>query len=275
MEIDSYLSQKHRKRKKRRGYIYGTAFVLFLYAIFWGVAWLVLRSPVFRVDAVVVAGNQDVSTDTVTAILDASVIRSGDAVKNGQSGVKALLGLENMLVWPSAIPTSDLALAPQLSNITISKDYFSHTVTANVTERTPFAIWCLMNGDQSCYWFDDQGIVFQRTFATQGSALLSVNDYSQTHLGLGATVLPDDFTPNLISILNVLKTSGVNVNQIALNDLSLQEIDVTTYNGPALYFSLRFPADDDLPVLQNLMTTTKFSKLQYVDFRVDNRVYYK
>ena len=39
--------------------------------------------------------------------------------------------------------------------------------------------------------------------------------------------------------------------------------------------SLRFPADDDLAVLQSLMSKPSFNNLQYVDFRVENRAFYK
>jgi len=105
--------------------------------------------------------------------------------------------------------------------------------------------------------------------------MVAIHDYSQSGLGLGKKVLPDPFMENLVSIVRAVVGSGVGVKEIALNDLALQEIVVTTYDGPALYFSLRFPADNDVPVLQGLMAKPGFGKLQYVDFRVENRAYYK
>jgi hypothetical protein len=198
-----------------------------------------------------------------------------------------------MLIYPGTLTTSDLAFIPQLASVTIAKDYWSHTVTADVTERKPVGIWCFMAGPppamtgmnasgtvniltgENCYWFDGKGVLFARTFDTEGSLMFAVHDYSQSRLGLSAVMLPAEFVPNLISILTVLKGSSVNVNEVALNNIELQEIDVTTYNGPALYFSLRFAANDDLAVLQNLMAKPGFTKLQYVDFRVENRAFYK
>ncbi len=169
-----------------------------------------------------------------------------------------------------------------------------------VTERQPFAIWCEMPhyaarvdaagvgnatstaGDlgnpitnEECFWFDASGTLFEKAYDTEGSALFAVHDYSQAGLGLTQQILPNIFITNFMSILDVVKQSGLTVKEIALKDLNLQEIDVATYEGPDVYFSLRFSAANDLPVLTNLMAKPGFAKLQYVDFRVENRAYYK
>jgi hypothetical protein len=75
--------------------------------------------------------------------------------------------------------------------------------------------------------------------------------------------------------MNVLRASGLSVQAIELNDLSLEEVDVQTANGPTIDFSLQFPADEYLPVIQKLMLQSNFDKLQYVDCRTENRLFYK
>jgi len=184
-----------------------------------------------------------------------------------------------MLIWPSVLSADDLVFIPQIASMTVAKDYLAHTITVTVTERKPLAIWCATpvesRANETCYWFDDQGVIFGKTFDTQGSLMFAVHDYSQSRLGLNNKILPDQFVSNFISIVDIVRTSGVNVSDIILKDIGLQEIDVTTYDGPNLYFSLRFPADEDLPVLQSLMAKPDFNKLQYVDFRIENRAYYK
>jgi len=181
-----------------------------------------------------------------------------------------------MLIWPGSLGPDDLRMLPPLAALTLSKDYFSHTITVTATERKPFGIWCVRpDTDEQCYWFDADGTAFGRTFDTQGSLMVAVHDYSQGNVGLNEKVLPDPFVANFISIINAIKESGIDAKEIALKDIDLQEIDITTYDGPSLYFSLRFPADNDLPVLQSLMAKPDFAKLQYVDFRVENRAYYQ
>lgn len=274
MQIDSYVADRRRKQKKRKKYFWSIALFLAVYLIFLGIFLFIVRLPAFQAQRIVVQGNSAVSQSDIMSLLEASIIRRGDLLDAPNNGTKALLGFDSMLIWPDVLPTSTVSTIPQLSAITISKDYFLHTITVTVTERQPFGIWCLMPADD-CYWFDYQGTVFAKALDTEGNAITVIHDYSQKSLSLNGPVLPEEFLPNLISIVNVLKGSGLNIQDVALNDITLQQIDVTVVNGPMLYFSLRFPSDEDLPVLKNLIAMPGFDNLQYIDFTVQNRAYYK
>lgn len=302
-QINSYVSDRRKRRRKVRIYFLGVLAFLFVYLIFAGTFWCIFHAPFFRVDEVVVQGNQTISSAQVTSLLQASIINNGDVAGGKHSGLKALLGMDNMLVWPDTISSSDLALIPQLADVSISKDYWAHTITVNVTERNIFAIWCFdagvagatdsagsagaassttsapvsadtVNGEQ-CYSFDNTGTIFERTLDTQGGAISVIHDYSQKIRGLNEQVLPTEFVPNLISIVNVVHVLDLPIASIALNDISLEQINVTTVNGPAIYFSLRFPADEYLSVIQSLIQQPDFDKIGYIDCTTQNRLYYK
>ena len=193
-----------------------------------------------------------------------------------------------MLLWPGAIPEKELQMIPQLASANISKDFFSHTITITVTERTPFGIWCfsapstaptssvaVTDANVPCYWFDNTGTIFEKAAETQGDLVYVVYDSAQSPRGLNQKVLSDEFLPNFISIMDVLRESGLGVRAIELNDLSLQEVDVLTANGPEIYFSLQFPADEYLSVIQKLMLQSSFGGLKYIDCRTQNRLFYK
>ena len=238
------------------------------------VGWIIFRSPIFRVSQIVVQGNETVPSDAVVSLVEAAAMPPASRTLL----VKPLLGFQNMLLWPARIPSSTLAWIPQLNGLAVSKDYFSHTITITVTERQPFAIWCFVpkdNGDEQCFWFDKTGTMFARTYDTQGNAITVVHDYSQKPTGVGEKILPDEFVANFISIANVVRKANLNVSAIALDDLSLEEVDVSTVSGPSIYFSLRFPAQDDLPVIQSIMAQPTCSTIGYIDCRTENRVYYK
>jgi hypothetical protein len=294
MQIAPYISDRKRKRKRRRAYLFTALGLVALYGIFFAAQWLVLRSPVFRVDHVVVQGDSAVSSTDVIAIAEASAIPSHDVLR-------AVLTFNNMLLWPTSIPQSELQMIPQLANVNISKDFFSHTITITVTERTPFGIWCFSappsggvaslsataatstspdvaiatDTNTPCYWFDNTGTIFEKAGETEGDLVFTVYDKTQSPRGLNQKVLSDEFLPNFISIMNVLRATGLSVQTIELNDLSLEEVDVQTANGPTIYFSLQFPADEYLPVIQKLMLQSDFERLQYVDCRTENRLFYK
>lgn len=273
MQVKSLITERKRERERRRRYFFAGAGILALYLIGFGVAWIIMRSPLFHINHVVVQGNATVPSDAIVSLVEASTMP-----RSGAWSLKPFFGYGNILVWPSHVPSSTLSWLPELATLEVGKDYFSHTITITVTERQPFVIWCYMpkaNGDEQCFWMDDEGTLFARAYDTEGSAIFSVHDYYDKPLGLNSKVLPDQFVGNFISIMNVLKSTRVNVSSITLSDLSLQEITVGTMNGPSLYFSLRFPADNYGQVIQSIMSQSDWSRLSYIDCRTENRVYYK
>jgi len=276
MQVRSYISERKREREHHRRFIFACAAALIVGLAATGVAWLVIVSPMFRVSRVVVQGNDDVSADAVVSLVEATAMPKDRSPLH----IDPILGYGSLLAWPSRVPADMLARIPQLKSLAVSRDYFSRTVTITVAERDPLAIWCFTpqagaGGDEQCYWFDETGLKFQRTYDTEGGAIEVVHDYSQKPTPLGAPVLPERFLPNLVSIIGLVRSAHVDATGIALNDLDLEEVTVATVHGPSLYFSLRFPADDYLQTIQGLMNQPNWSTLAYVDCRTENRVYYK
>ena len=280
MQIAPYVSDRKKKRKRIRAYFFTAIGLLILYVIFFIVQWMIFHSPLFRVNTIVVQGNSAVASADVIALAES-------VAASGHSFFPAALTFNNMLLWPDSIPQKALQQIPQLATATVSKDFFSHTVTITVTERAPFGIWCFSamptvvvastttSTGAPCYWFDNTGTIFEKAGETQGDLVFVVYDRAQSPRGLNQKVVSDDFLPNLISVLNVLRGSGLGVRAIELNDLSLQEVDVLTGNGPTIYFSLQFPADEYLPIIKKLILQPGFDKLQYIDCRTENRLFYK
>jgi hypothetical protein len=270
---DALVAEIHGKRRKRRAYFILILIFLVLYAAVLGTAWLILRSPIFRINRIDIAGNSAVSRDDVMNLLVAKII-------DGNS-LRALLGFNNILIWPENLTGSDLVFTPAIKELAIKKDFSARSVEVKVAERTPYGIWCIArnasssDASESCWWFDGDGFIFKRAISAEGGLITTVHDYSQTSLGLNEEILPDNFIPNAFSVFNVLRASNLGIKEIRLNDLSLEELEVDIYDGPKLYFSLRFPAGNLLQVIQSFYIKPGFDKLQYLDFRVQNRVYYK
>jgi len=285
MEVGKYLSASQKKRKQRRKCLAVALSAAAACLVVAGAFWLVFKSPVFKIgNNIVVQGNISVASDDIVALVRSAALKNWNLMTS-------VLGIGNILAWPDAISSSEIMTIPELANVNISKDYAARAVIITVAERKPFAVWCFVpkagtvggndniavvaEADEQCYWFDDSGIMFQEGFDSEGSVIMAVHDYSQNPAPLGATILPSRFVSNLISIVKVLRASGLNVKEVRLEDIGLQEIKATTYDGPDILFSLRFPADEDLPVIQGLMAKRGFKNLNYIDFRTEGRAYYE
>lgn len=279
-DVNVRISELQGRRRKRKVYFVLAYLFIFIYLLFLGTSWLVLKSPFFRLKKIEIIGNERVSNDEILTLLRAKIVN--------REPPKALLGFNNILIWPERLAAGDLMFLPGLKSLEIEKNYRERSAVVKVVERIPYGIWCLQvqtNEDRAqtaavatsdgCWWFDDGGVILKRAAVVSGGLITAVSDYSQNSLGLNSKILPKEFVSSLFSIFKVLQGSGLNIKEIKLNDLSLQELEILTYDGPKLYFSLRFPADKDVEVIQNFMAKPGFSKLQYLDFRVENRVYYK
>lgn len=296
------LSDVYSKQARRRRRVAISVFFLAAYVILLTGAWIVIKSPMFRIREIKIQGNKNVSGEDVITLVRAEM--------SANSLGKRMLGFGNMLAWPDALSRKTLALLPELKSVSVEKNYRARTLTVRAEERQSFGIWCLKtlinadneliyadNGSASisqnphtsafnCLWFDREGVIFKRSFSAEGSLISVVDDYSERALGPGARVLPEEFVENLFSVLRAVSDSGISIKEIRLNDFNLQEIEVTTYDnglpsealakeGPKVYFSLRFPADNTAAVIKSLVSQGKFGTLEYLDFRVENRAYYK
>lgn len=297
---DVYTEVKER-RKQRRKYFFSFSILIGVYLFVLAAGLLIFRSPFLRWRQFEIMGNERVRTEDVMSLLQAR------ALEGGWRPLQALLGLRSMLIWPDEFVEADLAFLPTVKSVTFEKNYMNQTITVRVVERKPYGIWCLhqaqtnADGTQtdadntkvnpesqrtsalsqresasaSCRWFDDEGVLFERAIAAEGGIIMTVHDRSQKFTPLLGDILPEVLIPHMFSIFKVLMASDIDRKEIVLDDLALEEVRVTTHNGPELYFSLRFPADNSLAAIRELMSKPGFEKLQYVDFRVENRVYYR
>jgi cell division septal protein FtsQ len=268
-ETDLARIQDRKDRKRRRiralllaGFLSMGLILLFAF---------ILRSPFWRVREVKIEGNRLVAESEIRGLLWGRIFREDKA--------KYLMGFYNMLIWPDELTAEDLRFIPELKAVSIEKDHWRHSITVRVTERGLIGIWCFArNATRSdCEWFDEEGTLVSRAPAVEGNLIPAVTDMAQNSKTTGAKILSPEFLPHLFSVLRVLTASGLSVKEVVLEDLDLQEIRAKTYEGPDLYFSLRFPSDTALAAIRSLRKdrAVDFGALQYVDFRVENRVYYK
>ena len=90
---------------------------------------------------------------------------------------------------------------------------------------------------------------------------------------MGEKVLPDVYFANVLKIFDMFKRNDININQLEIKNPDLYEIESTDSHYPKFIFDLREDpsfADRGISKIKDTL-----SKLEYVDLRVKNRIYYK
>lgn len=291
-ESPSLWSDVHLREKRRRRALVFAICSAAIFLIFVAATWTVFYSPLFLIKKIEVLGNKSVASEDVINLAEAALFKS--------SFVNRALGAMNIVVWPKSLPEEDFKLLPELKSLSIDKNYGSKKIEITVEERKQFGVWCFYRAENGadnlpagvsgeiapdCFWFDAGGVIFRKTANMEGSIITVVDDYSQKNVGLGSKILPEEFISNIFSIFRAVSAGGIRVKEMRLNDLSLEELELDIYGGlstevstkagPKIYFSLRFPLAGFPEVIDSLQAKPEFKNMQYIDFRVENRVYYK
>ena len=232
-----------------------------------------------------------------------------------RSKLTAFLGTQNILAWSDALPDSKVFKAKysDIKNIEIKKSLVRRSLGIEYERRNRKGVWCFLQSqtnadsprsqsgqaqtnaegfdsasssprssassprESACWWFDESGVVFAPAPNAEGNLLFRVDDYTGRTLAPGDAVLEERFIPNLFKVFAFLNQFDFQVRSLRLDNLALQEISTDALNGsmPKIYFSLRFDPSPDLQPLKILAASSSLKNIQYIDLRVENRIYYK
>jgi len=256
-----YLSQEKKRNdlwKTLKFFLIG----LILEGFFILILYLIIYSPVFKINEVQIINNENTSFEDVLNFIKINIF--------SDSYFKKILGFQNILIWPNFLENNYNTFA-QIKNISIEKDYFKKNILIKVQERKSIGLWCVYQ-ESKCFEFDEEGYLFNKTFFSEGSATLKIFDFTSRKLSIGNFALEKRLFDNLNLILKVLEKNNLNVEKIDLKNLETEEIIVKLFDGPYIYFSLNFSPPDLEPIINKI---NNFNNLKYIDLRVENRVYYK
>lgn len=259
-----------------------------------GIVYLVHFSEVFKIKSIEVLG--------VQSPLKEEVLEGLKNYFSNQSKISSVLGSNNILIWDNE--TRDfLSANPQIKNLQVTRHFFTHSVLVEAKEREKFGIWCqnleridnpdnsfssssiiidtapmnvvLSSDNQKCFWFDNEGIAFAESPIIESELFNRVSDFSNQKVELGRRVISEDMFENLTKIFRIMEIAEVNAKTVKLKDLFLEEVEVDSVSDPKILFSLKINPEFSLSAINSLKKSGKWEKLEYVDFRVENRAYYK
>ena len=161
-----------------------------------------------------------------------------------------------------------------LKTIQIEKKYF-HALSVTLVERNALGVWCFENyiGDHKCKYFDIDMKMWGDLDKTTGFILLTVEDYKT----IDRQTINKEYFDGIRKLTNNLR-SFMAIKSIAIPAKPLSDLIVYTDRPYYLQFSLESNIDDQISVLKIFLNNKKddpnFAP-QYLDLRVDGRVYYK
>jgi len=250
--------KKRKSKKKRRVFILLILLVLIL-------AYILLFSPLFKIQAVEIFGNREVETEEIK-----NNFNYGNIFLNTEEKIKNDL----------------IKKIPKISDLEIKKDLIKRTIKLEIQERKEIGIVCQIseqrtgNNEQfeECFYIDGQGIIFEEAPQTSGSLILLIKDYSQRDYYLGKKV----FEEGLINFISETREGlsseiGLRVLEFEILFYPTNELKVVTSEGWYILFDLERHFKNQLLGLKTALEEKIQNRetLEYVDLRIENRIYYK
>ncbi len=166
---------------------------------------------------------------------------------------------------------------PRIDSAEIRKE-FPHGLKITVVERQSAGTWCFVASDK-CFYFDKNGVAYAEAMPSSGFLILNVADYRGQAVALGSAVASEEWFKNIIAAGELLPKIGVSVAEISIPSGSFDEFDAKTAVGWKILFSNSTDIAKQITSLgilfRDKLPAASRAGLQYIDLRIQDRIYYK
>lgn len=255
---------KKNKRRLRFWLVSGGFFLFGAFLI--GISYFLLHSPWLKVKNIEAPDLPGISHVDILNALRTDML---------MSRLRAMVGPNNILFWEFGKYPNSLFRFPALKNLAVETDFWDRSVKVSAEERKLWGVVCGGTGS-NCYGLDENGIIFSEVPDISGFLTLKINDVNGRSFILGQPIFPrTEWFSNFKQSIEALNRNGFQVISTEIENLSLREWTAHVVQGPEFHFSLNFMPGSLDSLLKGLGNKIDLGKTAYVDFRVQNRIYYQ
>lgn len=227
------------------------------------VVWALFLSPFFRVTQVSVTGLKTVPKDLVLEKVSQTVA----------GGSTLFLPRDSQWLYPAGQISSELKQAfPSFTKVKVSR-HFLHGVTIAVVEQPVSLVW--QSADQQ-YLVGENGVVTGH-LPPGYRAKLVITDTAKLPVSVGKQILSPSFIDFMQTVYEQLPgTVHTKVATVTVAETTL-EATVVTAAGYSIFFDTTRSPEKQLGYLKEIVdqVTAQHQALDYIDLRVDDRIFYK
>lgn len=260
--IKTFQYRDKLKEQKRRSLLFKVIGVIALGAVICAaIIFILFFSPFFKIKSINADGVDD-------AYRQRLVDKATQKMVSGKLGF--IETQRNIFFFDKEALLADLrAEFTSLERISIEKKY-PHELILKASERKPYGIWCFATSE--CKYFDEDGATWGNAAKSSGFLLLVVTDQREAE----NYQLDQDYFK---AIKQIHKNLGeLSIRQAIIKSGDLREFNVEAAQGYPIIFSLDADIENQIAVLKIFMADKSRRANfvpQYLDLRIDGRVYYK
>lgn len=186
-----------------------------------------------------------------------------------------------LLVSRKGIRESLLEKFKKIRLVTVEKK-FPDTVNIRIEERDALIIWC---AGEKCYIIDEQGFAYMEAdfeaAELKENNLVKLMDGGAQAVTIGEQILEEEYVKFIFHVRETFREDlHLDIeDEYATKYRISGEVEVRTKEGWAIYLNSRLPLEKSARTvktfLENEIDEETRRQLEYLDLRIENKVYYK
>ncbi len=241
---------------------------------------LVLMSRIssLQIRNIQVVGNEAIAADAIKAKADETL----------NQYYLWLFPKRNVLFYPDNVIASSVSSNwSRIDEVTVNANSLS-SLTITVKEKTAKYVWCgferkdfLEDTSTTCYLLDDSGKIFDTTGQISGGMYLKMFGLIDTADVVGKTYMDNTEREKILSLVDLLEDQSLHVVRLYVRDNSFGlsqknfEYELMLGNGIRLILNSATDPEKAILALKTLAGKNSLLGADYIDFRFENKVYYK
>lgn len=265
-------SQRTTKNKSRRKFSF-LRFLFFLISITFltVLIYTLFFSPFLEINAVNINGNKYVEDSSILDKINPEI--SGKYLN--------FIKKNNLLLVRTGKIEKEIKNNFRIIREIQIKRKFPSILIVNIIERDPQMVFC---GAGDCFVIDENGEAYDNYSSNdedEKNNFLVLSDESSKKINLGETVLEKKYMEYILEIRQeLLGRLEIEVqNDFKTSSLISKDVRVKTKENWEIYFNEDIELEKEIEmlkvVLENEIEKNQRPDLEYVDLRIDNKIYYK
>jgi cell division septal protein FtsQ len=236
-----------------------------------GLGWL-SEAKALTINTIVVEGDAGIDSTDVTNLIE----------KDIAGHYLWIFAKRNRALYPHEVITKDLMAAfPRVERTELHMK--GDTLHVLITERTPKYTWCqglpTQNVKNECYFLDEHGYVFSEAPTFSGNAYIAFYGLLMRPNPIGQTYLNKDIFTTINQVIQFLNNKDIHPYALLATANGVFELYLNRgtklvlkddQEASSIISNLAVVIDETV-----LLTKSNISKLEYIDIRFGNKLYYK
>ena len=257
-------------RRKRKSFFYKIVFYLLFFAFLFYFFYALFFSSFLSINTIKINGNFDIAEEIIKEKIQEEI--SGEYFFGGRKN-------NLFLVSGKKIEGNISSAIRKIKTVHITKK-FPHSLIVEIKEREIFLAVCVIS-KENCYLLDEAGEVFDIFSPNLQTGFPILYSNFEEKINLGELVLDKKYMEKIIFLQKQLNENLAFESEYLLETPGFisQDVRVKTKEGWRIFFNLYTDLEKQFQklklILEKEIPLDERKKLEYIDLRIENKVFYK